>query len=712
MPTSRSRIRGPGGSSPAPLRPRPDRRSCRLVSDAGPASTGRSARARGIGAAAIVHRDGVAALEARREEAESFAAILSGLSRSVSPDADPRRDRRGAGRGDQRRPHRRRPAATRIPRPRGDARQPGPACPTRRRLLPIRDLEDPGRWDGRRRPSGGPSGRVRSPRRLRPGRRAGAGGPLAGHAQVAGRGELGLARSGREVAATPTVADASPTAAVYGLPDTIAAPLVADRALGAIVLSRRVAARGRHRPPAARRGAARRPPRCRGPTRIAPRRPGLDRCPDRAAEPALLRRVLRPPGPRRRAGDAVGVLMIDIDKFKASTTATATPSATRSCARSVARSWRRSARTTSRPATAARSSSSCSATRAGGRGRGRRARPGAVGALDLAEHGVAGRQRLGRRRRGDASGPADRGRSSPRRTGPSTAPSAPVATGSSPPDRDAIRPRPDATSWSASTRTRTPTRSTTTDEGEAPDGRADQRRPRPDLPRHRRHARGQGRARVQDRRLPPGSRRHRPQPDRPRRRLPGGRDAAASPASARPSATRSASSRRPAGWPTTTGCGAEVPPTLVEILHIPGLGPKTVRQLHEQLGIESIDDLRAPPRRAASATCAGCRRGPSSSSSRASPGSRRTPSGCSSTAPRRPSWASPRPSRRSRRRSIEPAGSFRRRKETIGDLDLLVETDAPGAHRRVHRSRRRRPGPQPWARTRLRSACCAGRRST
>ncbi|HEY0443041.1 MAG TPA: GGDEF domain-containing protein, partial [Candidatus Limnocylindrales bacterium] len=41
-----------------------------------------------VGAAAILHRNEVAALEAgRRSEAESFARILQGLSRSVSPDA-------------------------------------------------------------------------------------------------------------------------------------------------------------------------------------------------------------------------------------------------------------------------------------------------------------------------------------------------------------------------------------------------------------------------------------------------------------------------------------------------------------------------------------------------------------------------------------------------------------------------------------------------
>jgi DNA polymerase (family 10) len=33
---------------------------------------------------------------------------------------------------------------------------------------------------------------------------------------------------------------------------------------------------------------------------------------------------------------------------------------------------------------------------------------------------------------------------------------------------------------------------------------------------------------------------------------------------------------------------AEVPPTLVEILRIPGLGPKTVRQLNAELGIETF----------------------------------------------------------------------------------------------------------------------------
>ena len=38
---------------------------------------------------------------------------------------------------------------------------------------------------------------------------------------------------------------------------------------------------------------------------------------------------------------------------------------------------------------------------------------------------------------------------------------------------------------------------------------------------------------------------------------------------------------------------AEVPASLVELLQIPGLGPKTVRQLHEELGIATLDELKA-----------------------------------------------------------------------------------------------------------------------
>jgi DNA polymerase (family 10) len=44
--------------------------------------------------------------------------------------------------------------------------------------------------------------------------------------------------------------------------------------------------------------------------------------------------------------------------------------------------------------------------------------------------------------------------------------------------------------------------------------------------------------------------------------------------------------------PSADKLKARIPPGLVEITRIPGLGPKRARLLHEQLGIESIDDLR------------------------------------------------------------------------------------------------------------------------
>jgi DNA polymerase (family 10) len=124
----------------------------------------------------------------------------------------------------------------------------------------------------------------------------------------------------------------------------------------------------------------------------------------------------------------------------------------------------------------------------------------------------------------------------------------------------------------------------------------------------------------------------------------------------------------------------EVPPRLVELLQISGLGPKSVRQLHQELGIESLDDLRAAAEGGRLRTVRGM--------------SARTETlvleGLARLADRPPermrldraeelvtavlAALSPIPGVR----SLEPAGSFRRRKETIGDLDVLAEADDPG----------------------------------
>jgi DNA polymerase (family 10) len=125
---------------------------------------------------------------------------------------------------------------------------------------------------------------------------------------------------------------------------------------------------------------------------------------------------------------------------------------------------------------------------------------------------------------------------------------------------------------------------------------------------------------------------------------------------------------------------AEVPPSLVDLLRIPGLGPKTVRQIWLELGILSIDDLR----RAAEAGTLRELRGLSERTEQLIlEGIARleaTPKrmllhraeaiilGLTDALTDTPGL-----------RSIEPAGSFRRRSESIGDLDLLAETDdGPG----------------------------------
>ncbi|MEO7665035.1 MAG: DNA polymerase/3'-5' exonuclease PolX [Candidatus Limnocylindrales bacterium] len=125
---------------------------------------------------------------------------------------------------------------------------------------------------------------------------------------------------------------------------------------------------------------------------------------------------------------------------------------------------------------------------------------------------------------------------------------------------------------------------------------------------------------------------------------------------------------------------AEFPPTLLDLLRIPGLGPKSVRQLYTQLGISTLEGLRQ-------AAESGRLRGMRGMSVRTEQLVLEGIAGLES---------------REKRlllhqaaaildelsaalldvlgvRRIVPAGSFRRRRETIGDLDLLAETDDPAA---------------------------------
>lgn len=125
---------------------------------------------------------------------------------------------------------------------------------------------------------------------------------------------------------------------------------------------------------------------------------------------------------------------------------------------------------------------------------------------------------------------------------------------------------------------------------------------------------------------------------------------------------------------------AQVPDGLLEILRIPGVGPKTVRLVSTGLGIDSIEALRAA----------------------AEAGQLRQLKGLSARTETNVLEALGRLDRQGDRqlihdadalvhgllerlrdvrgvRRIEPAGSLRRRRPTIGDLDLLAAVDDPAA---------------------------------
>jgi DNA polymerase (family 10) len=124
----------------------------------------------------------------------------------------------------------------------------------------------------------------------------------------------------------------------------------------------------------------------------------------------------------------------------------------------------------------------------------------------------------------------------------------------------------------------------------------------------------------------------------------------------------------------------QVPDGLLEMLRVPGVGPRTVRLLHTELGIDSLDALRAA----------------------AETGGLRGLKGLSERTEQNILEGMARIERRSTRllihdadaiigdlmarlrevrgvQRIEPAGSLRRRRATIGDLDLLAAVDDPGA---------------------------------
>lgn len=287
------------------------------------------------GVAALVHRAAVQALEAgRRMEAEGFARIMSGLSRSVSPDAivEAIVDELGAVTGAdhvvvvRRRPDARVLDATLVSRRQG--------VPSSSTVLPLADLDDP----------------IDEVMTVRHVRRPDAGGlraPVAVAIEPEAATGIAVAVAERWSASVPYRDGAAPeppmgapawtnppapagaariaariadrVREVYGLRHTLAAPLLAeDRVVGAIVISRRVddvwpasaqrllASAASEASAALGRAYSHRQAEALATTDALtglPNRRYFDEfC-------ALL-------GRRRRAEDAIGVLMIDIDRFK------------------------------------------------------------------------------------------------------------------------------------------------------------------------------------------------------------------------------------------------------------------------------------------------------------------------------------------------------------------------------------------------------------
>lgn len=292
-----------------------------------------------VGAAAVGHRLAVQALEAgRRAEAESFARILQGLSRSMSPDAIVGAivEELGAGTGAD---HvvivRRRPDARVLEATLVNARTGGSTSST---LFPIADLEDPPVVGRDLRPSpdreaiaipiapddvtalpppittrlDGPAVPVMAGRPHRSGRRTAA----------AMAAPVLVAAPQRDADHDQAVADRIATRAqsVFGLRHTLVAPLTADDGpIGALLISRRTAGDW---PPASQRlltGAAteasaalsRAYSHRQAETRAAT--DALTGLPNRRYFDEFCGLLAR----RRRAQDSVGVLMIDIDRFKA-----------------------------------------------------------------------------------------------------------------------------------------------------------------------------------------------------------------------------------------------------------------------------------------------------------------------------------------------------------------------------------------------------------
>jgi DNA polymerase (family 10) len=122
---------------------------------------------------------------------------------------------------------------------------------------------------------------------------------------------------------------------------------------------------------------------------------------------------------------------------------------------------------------------------------------------------------------------------------------------------------------------------------------------------------------------------------------------------------------------------AQVPSGLLDMLRVQGVGPRTVKLLHDELGISTIDELRAA---AEEGTLRGLRGLSARTEANILDGiariERRSTRLLLHDADALVAGLLDRLRQVNAVRRIEPAGSLRRRRSTIGDLDLLAAVDS------------------------------------
>jgi DNA polymerase (family X) len=125
----------------------------------------------------------------------------------------------------------------------------------------------------------------------------------------------------------------------------------------------------------------------------------------------------------------------------------------------------------------------------------------------------------------------------------------------------------------------------------------------------------------------------------------------------------------------------DVPPTVVELLAVPGLGPRTAGELWRQAGIGTVEELEKAATEGRLRTLRGMTARTEQKlldgvrTMRARPARRMRMGDAGEIVERVTRALATAPGVR----SVTAAGSFRRRRETVADIDMLVETDQPQA---------------------------------